>query len=62
MTLRQYHTPTGTYMAEPSQEELDREFEMEKSSPIFQRQVKVLAELTGKTEKEVEDSFKKYNK
>ena len=57
--LRQYHTPQGIIEREPTQEELDHEFEMERVSPTFQRQVKVLAELTGKTEKEVEDCFKK---
>jgi hypothetical protein len=32
---------------------------MKKNSPDFQMMVKSMAELTGKTEQEVEDSFKK---
>ena len=60
--LRQYHTPQGIIEREPTQGELDREFEMKKESPDFQTMVKTIAELTGKTEKEVEGTFKKHYK
>jgi ATP-dependent protease ClpP protease subunit len=59
MALRQYHTPTGTYLAEPSQKELDMEWEMKKNSPDFQMMKDTIAELTGKTVKEVEATMKK---
>jgi hypothetical protein len=56
---RQYHTPEGIIEREPTQSELDFEWEMKKNSSDFQMMVKSMAELTGKTEQEVEDSFKK---
>lgn len=60
--LRQYHTPQGVITREPTQEELDREFEMKKGGPDFQMTTNVLAELLEKTTKEVEDTFKKHYK
>jgi hypothetical protein len=56
---RQYHTPTGTYMTEPSQQELDMEWEMRKKSPDYRMQILTIAELTGKDEKIVEETMKK---
>jgi hypothetical protein len=62
MALRQYHTPEGVIEREPTQAELDFEFEMKKNTPDFQMMVKSVAELTGKTEQKVEDTFKKHHK
>jgi len=59
MSLRQYFTPSGTVEMEPTQEELDREFEMKITSPDMVMLIATMAELTGKTEKDVKDSFKK---
>jgi hypothetical protein len=56
---RQYHTSTGVVEMEPTQAELDMEFEMKMAGPDFQMYMKSLAELTGKTEKEVKDTLKK---
>jgi len=60
--LRQYHTPEGVIVREPTQEELDREWEIRKYAPDFQMMVNTLAELTGKTLQEVEDVMKTHYK
>ena len=57
--LRQYHTPDGVFTREPTQEELDFEWEMKKNGPDFQMLIDSIAELLGKTIKEVEDVMKK---
>jgi len=59
---RQYHTPHGIIERDPSQEELDMEFEMKKSSSDFQMMRDSIAELTGKSSQEVEDTMKKHYK
>jgi hypothetical protein len=58
--LRQYHTPEGIIEREPSQEELDKEFEMMKISAEFQMIMRSISELTGKKTGEVEAVFKKH--
>jgi hypothetical protein len=57
--MRQYHTPGGIVEREPSQEELDREFEMIKISAEFQMIMRSIADLMGKKTGEVEAVFKK---
>jgi hypothetical protein len=59
MALRQYHSPTGIIEREPIEEELNLEFEMKVSSPDIQMIVGAMAEMTGKTSKEVSDSLRK---
>lgn len=59
---RQYFTPDGVIEREPTQAELDFEWDMKKNGPDFKMMKDTIAELVGKTPEEVEATMKKHYK
>jgi hypothetical protein len=57
---RRYYTDEGIVEREPTEKELDAEWEIRKKDAMVKAQIRTIAELTKKTEKEVEDKMKNY--